>query len=138
MRLTRRLTFHATHRMALPRWSEEENRERFGWTAEPPGHGHLYRVAITVGGPLDAETGTVVDLAALDTLLEREVVAPFSGRHLNEALPLVAAGESLPSCEALAAEIWRRVTAGLPERVTLVRVTVAEDDSLEAECLGPS
>lgn len=136
-RLTRRTTFHARHRMTKPGWSDEEGRRRFGPTADAPGHGHLYRVAVTVAGPLDPETGTVVDLAMLDDLLAREVVSRLGGSDLNVAVPEVASGAMVPGCEALAASIWRRLAPQMPGGVRLERVTVAEDDTLEAECLGP-
>lgn len=135
--LTRRVTFHAAHRMARGDWSAEENARRFGAAALAPGHGHLYRVAVTVGGPLDPETGTVVDLGTLDRVLEEEVVRRFDGGHLNALLPEVASGRAVPGCEAIAAAIWRAVGPRLPEATRLVRVTVAEDESLEADCLGP-
>ena len=48
--LTRVLTFHARHRYHKPAWSETENERRFGWTSAAPGHGHLYRVEVTVAG----------------------------------------------------------------------------------------
>ena len=136
-RLTRRIAFHARHRMTKPGWSEAEGRRRFGATADAPGHGHLYRVAVTVAGPRDPETGTVVALAALEDLLVRAVVIPLGGSDLNRALPEVAGGEAVPACEALAVSIWRRLAPHLAGGVRLERVTVAEDDSLEAECLGP-
>lgn len=135
--LTRRLAFHARHRMHKPGWTDAEAQRRYGWTADPPGHGHLYRVAVSVSGPVDVDTGAVIDLDALDAVLAREVVVPFSGSDLNTALPAVAAGLMLPTCEAMAAAIWQRVTPHLPAGVRLVRVVVAEDDSLEAECTGP-
>lgn len=119
-------------------WTAAENRGRFGSASEPPGHGHLYRVAVSVAGPLDPDTGTVVDLAHLDDVLAREVVIPLGGSDLNEALAEVVAGQVVPGCEALAASIWRRVAPQLPAGVRLECVTVAEDDSLEAECLGPA
>lgn len=136
--LTRRLAFHARHRMHKPGWSEAESQRRFGWTADPPGHGHLYRVAVSVSGPADVETGAVIDLELLDAVLAREVVLPFSGSDLNATIPAVAEGRVLPTCEAMAAAIWQRVAPHLPAGITLVRVTVAEDDSLEAECTDPA
>jgi 6-pyruvoyltetrahydropterin/6-carboxytetrahydropterin synthase len=136
--LTRRLTFHARHRMHKPGWSDAEATRRFGWTADAPGHGHLYQVAISVSGPVDPEIGTVVDLGQLDAVLAREVVLPFTGSDLNVTLPAVAQGRALPTCEVLATTIWQRVTSQLPDGVSLVRVVVAEDDSLEAECTGPA
>jgi 6-pyruvoyltetrahydropterin/6-carboxytetrahydropterin synthase len=135
--LTRRLAFHARHRMHKPGWSDADATRRYGWTAEAPGHGHLYRVAVSVSGTIDVETGAVIDLDLLDAVLLREVVVPFSGIDLNTTLPAVAEGRLLPTCETMAAAIWERVTPHLPSGVRLVRVTVAEDDSLEAECTDP-
>jgi 6-pyruvoyl-tetrahydropterin synthase len=123
--------------MHKPGWSDAEAQRRYGWTADPAGHGHLYRVAVSVSGPTDVETGAVIDLALLDELLAREVVLPFSGSDLNATLPAVIEGRALPTCEAMATAIWQRVTLQLPDGVTLMRVVVAEDDSLEAECTGP-
>lgn len=135
-RLTRRLAFHARHRMALPQWSDAEAEARFGWTAGQPGHGHLYRVAVTVGGTPDAETGALLDLSAFDALLERQVVAPLTGQDMNQAVAEFARGDALPTCEALASIIWRRLAPHLPAGITLERVVVAEDETLEGECLG--
>jgi 6-pyruvoyltetrahydropterin/6-carboxytetrahydropterin synthase len=135
-RLTRRLAFHARHRMALPEWTDGEAEARFGWTARRPGHGHLYRVAVTVGGTPDPETGALLDLAAFDAVLDEQVIAPLTGRDLNEAVDEFARGEALPTCEALAAALWRRLAPHLPAGVTLQRIVVAEDDTLEGECLG--
>jgi 6-pyruvoyltetrahydropterin/6-carboxytetrahydropterin synthase len=134
--LTRRVAFHALHRMVLPKWGEEESRSRFGWTADAPGHGHLYRVAVSVGGVLDTETGMLMDLGVLDEIIEQEVVGRFAGTHLNASIPSVFDGKMLPTCEALACEIWQSVAPKLPDQVTLERVIVAEDDTLEAECTG--
>lgn len=104
----------------------------------PPGHGHLYAVGVTVTGPVDPETGVIIDLAKLDEVLQREVLDPFAGNDLNTALAEVVAGDAVPGCEVIAAAIWRRVATALPGGITLVRVTVAEDDTLEADCTGPS
>ncbi|HRP07946.1 MAG TPA: 6-carboxytetrahydropterin synthase [Gemmatimonadales bacterium] len=136
LQLTRRITFHASHRMHKPGWSEAESARRFGWTAAAPGHGHLYRIAVTVTGEPDPETGTVIDLGVLDAVLEDRVRGVFEGQDLNTVLPEVLSGRAVPSCEVMAAEIWRRVTDGVPAGVSVVRVVVAEDDTLEAECLS--
>jgi 6-pyruvoyltetrahydropterin/6-carboxytetrahydropterin synthase len=134
--ITRVVTFHARHRYHRADWSEAENRRRFGWTADAPGHGHLYRAEVTVTGPLDADTQMVMDLTALDVILTEEIARPLDGRHLNEVVPSFAAGRQLPSCEALAAWCWERIAGRLPAGVTLERVRVAEDPTLWADCTG--
>jgi len=133
--LTRTVGFRAMHRFYRPEWSEARNREVFGPLSDPPGHEHDYQCAVTVGGPLD-ETGMILDLALLDRILSEEVLRPFAGKHLNLDVPAFAYGRTLPTCEALAAYLFLRITARLPAGVVLERVRVKEDPTLYADCTG--
>jgi 6-pyruvoyltetrahydropterin/6-carboxytetrahydropterin synthase len=133
--LTRTVGFRALHRLYRADWSPERNREAFGPLSDPPGHPHDYRCAVTVTGPLDPAMGMVVDLVELDGILRDEILTPLEGRNLNQDVAEFAAG-TLPTCESLAALVYRRVAARLPAGVTLVRVRVAEDASLQADCTG--
>jgi 6-pyruvoyltetrahydropterin/6-carboxytetrahydropterin synthase len=136
--LTRRIAFHARHRYHRADWSEAENQARFGWTADAPGHGHLYRIDVTVTGPLDPSTQMILDLREFDAILAEEIVRPLSGTLLNESVDLFSSGAQLPTCEALAAWCWNRVAGRLQDTVRLTRVRVAEDETLWADCTGPS
>jgi 6-pyruvoyltetrahydropterin/6-carboxytetrahydropterin synthase len=133
--LTRTVVFHALHRYYRPDWSDARNREVFGSLADPPGHGHDYRCAVTVGGPLD-DSGMIVDLALLDRILREEVVGAFAGKHLNLDIPAFAYGKTLPTCEALAAYVFRRIAVRLAAGVVLERVRIMEDPTLYADCTG--
>jgi 6-pyruvoyltetrahydropterin/6-carboxytetrahydropterin synthase len=133
--LTRTVGFHALHRYYRPEWSEQRNREVFGPLADPPGHGHDYRCNVTVGGVLD-EMGMVVDLRLLDGILHDEVLTPLAGKHLNLDLPVFAYGQTLPTCEAIAAYLFPRIAARLPAGVVLERVRIEEDPTLYADCTG--
>jgi 6-pyruvoyltetrahydropterin/6-carboxytetrahydropterin synthase len=132
--LTRTVGFHAMHRFYRPEWSEARNREVFGPLADPPGHGHDYQCAVTVGGPLD-ESGMVMDLTLLDRILSEEVLRPFAGKHFND-VPAFAHGRTLPTCEAIAALVFGRVAPRLPAGVVLQRVRIKEDPSLYGDCTG--
>ena len=133
--LTRTVGFHALHRYYRTDWSEARNREVFGPLADPPGHGHDYQCAVTVAGRLD-ESGMIVDLALLDRILKEEVLTPFAGKHFNLDVPAFASGRPLPTCEAIAAYVFRRLAARLPNGVALERVRIAEDPTLYADCTG--
>jgi 6-pyruvoyltetrahydropterin/6-carboxytetrahydropterin synthase len=135
--LTRTVGFRAVHRLYRADWSPERNREAFGPLSDPPGHPHDYRCAVTVTGPLAPAMGMVVDLVELDGILQDEILTPFEGRNLNLDVAEFAAG-TLPTCESLAALVYRRVAGRLPAGVTLVRVRVAEDATLHADCTGLS
>jgi 6-pyruvoyltetrahydropterin/6-carboxytetrahydropterin synthase len=132
--LTRTVGFRAVHRLYRPDWSEARNREAFGPLSEPPGHAHDYRCAVTVSGPVDQRMAMVLDLAELDRILQEEVVARLDGKHLNRDVPSLAG--TIPTCEALALDVFRRLLPRLPRDVTLERVRIMEDPTLYADCTG--
>jgi 6-pyruvoyltetrahydropterin/6-carboxytetrahydropterin synthase len=131
--LSRVVRFHAWHRYAKPEWTEAENRARFGWTTDEPGHPHHYTCTVTVTGPLDPVTSMVIDLPRLDEILAEEVTTRLDGKHLNRDVAEFAPGRALPTCEALALDLYERIAARLPAGVTLARVRVAEDRWLFGE-----
>jgi 6-pyruvoyl-tetrahydropterin synthase len=85
---------------------------------------------------VDPETGFVVDLAALDALLDR-VVEPLDQRDLNRVIPEVRDGSIQPSTESLARWFWSRLAPEIPGDARLERVRVAELPGLAAEYRGP-
>lgn len=132
--LTRTRGFFALHRFFDPDRSDAENLAAFGALAARPGHGHDYRCAVTVAGPYDAARGTLVDLAALDRLLDEEV-GTLDGTNLATH-PAFASGRPIATCEALAVHLFGRIAGRLPAGLTLERVRITEDPSLWADCTG--
>jgi 6-pyruvoyltetrahydropterin/6-carboxytetrahydropterin synthase len=130
--LTRRVSFAAAHRYSRPEWSEAKNVATFGPCAWPNYHGHTYVCEVTVSGPIDDETGFVVDLGALDLILKTQVTDRFDHRNINLDVPEFADGKLVPSGENLARFIFERVARELPKPARVVRVTVGEDDTLSA------
>lgn len=131
--LERRYRFSASHLYRRPDWSEDENRARFGKCANLPGHGHNYRLFVTVGGEIDPRTGFVVDLGALDALVQERVVERLDHQHLNAALPEFAAGQAIPSSENLVHWIAGQLSERMPTESRLVRLRLEEDEDLAAE-----
>lgn len=126
--LHRVVSFRATHAYGRRDWSAEANTQAFGPLASP--HSHDFRVEVVVTGPADPVDGFIVDLPALDDVLERRVRTPLDGQHLNEVVDVFREGLLQPSTEALAGWIGKRLSEALPARVQLVRVTVWESDVL--------
>ena len=126
--LTRVVEFTATH--GFP-----DQPEFAGATAD---HSHRYRCLVTVKGVFEPSKSGVMSLSALKTLLQREVVARFDGRHINKDIGSFASeGTWLATGEALAVYVWDRViAAGLPHGVNLHCVRIEESPHLYSEYYG--
>lgn len=130
--LTRRVSFASAHRYRRADWSEERNEQVFGSCARQSYHGHSYVCDVTVTGPIDPETGMIVDLGLLDRVLAAEVRERFDHRNINVDVPEFVDGRLIPTGEELARFIFGRVQAALGSAARVVRVTVAEDATLSA------
>jgi 6-pyruvoyltetrahydropterin/6-carboxytetrahydropterin synthase len=131
--LTRRVTFAAAHRYRRPDWSDQENAEVFGACAHPNYHGHTYVCDVTVAGPVDEETGFVVDLGFLDRVLQREVRDRFDHRNINLDVPEFGDGRLIPTGENLSRFICERVQSALAHTpAVVIRVHLAEDTTLSS------
>jgi 6-pyruvoyltetrahydropterin/6-carboxytetrahydropterin synthase len=128
-RLIRRVRFRASHHYARREWSEEKNREVFGDQMDP--HEHDWTVEVQVAGPVDPESGFVVDLGAVDGAMAA-VMAQWDGGDLNALIPEVTAGTMQPSTESLARWLHRQLEGRVPAPARLTRVTVWESPDLGA------
>ncbi len=118
--ITRRVEFSAAHRLHNPAFSTEKNREVFGVCNNPNGHGHNYVLDVTVAGPLDPETGMVMDLNRLRVLLDELVFVELDHRNLDRDVPWLAG--RISTAENVAQAIWERLQeplGGLLRRVRL-------------------
>lgn len=131
--LKRRYSFSASHLYRRPEWSQEENRRVFGACSNLPGHGHNYRLWVEVAGPPDETRGFIMDLDALDRLVQDRVLSRVDHQHLNHVLPEFASGELVPTCENLVLWVKRQLDGAFSAKVRLVSVRLFEDETLGAE-----
>src|SRR5258708_39824620 len=96
-RVTRRYKFAASHRLHSGRFSEEENRELYGKSNNPYGHGHDYVLDVSVTDPVDAASGQVVNIQVLDRLGGEQIVHDFDQNYRHAAAPQFATG--VPTCD---------------------------------------
>lgn len=107
MRLARCYRFCASHRLHSPALSESENQGVYGKCNNPFGHGHNYVLEVAVAGPVDEKTGRLIEVPALDRLVEEKILKAFHLRNLNQEVPAFA--DSVPTTENLALEIRKRL-----------------------------
>ena len=127
-RVTRRATFAAAHVLCRPDWSEEKNFEVFGDDVND--HGHNYVIEITVGGAVDPETGMVVNLSHVESVLRREFVDVVDHRHLNRDVDFMEG--IIPTAENIALAAFHRLEPHFkPARLLRVRVVESENNAAE-------
>lgn len=135
VRATRRAHFCSAHRLNRDEWSEERNRDVFGDCSNPNWHGHNYVLDVTVEGPVDPDTGFVMDLKVLKQAMNARVVEDVDHRNLNLEVPWLDG--VIPSTENFAVAIWERLEGALPEGVRLCRVVLRETPNNFVEYTGP-
>lgn len=127
---TRRFSFAAGHRYWVDQWGSAENERTFGRLTVP--HGHNYTLDVTIRGPIDEQTGMVIDLGELKRIVNETVVERFDHADLN-ADPLFRS--RVPTTENLAIAVWELLAAKLgPDRLWQVRVW--EDPTLYVDYRG--
>lgn len=125
-RLTRIVEFTATHRFP----------DTPDFAGAVHDHSHRYQCAVTVLGRFDPARGGVMSVKALEAILQREIVAPLDGRHINQDVAAFHDGAWVPTGEALAVHLWNRLVGALPSGVTLHCVRVQEGPRLYSEYFG--
>ena len=124
-RITSSATFSSAHRLHNPAKDDEWNRATFGKCNNPHGHGHTYGLEVTVEGPLDPETGWVMDFAELKRIVSERVVRKCDCRNLNGDVDFLRG--VIPTAENLAVRIWEELAPHVaPAR--LVKVVLHETE----------
>lgn len=110
----RKAHFNAAHRLFRTDWSDEKNLEVFGKCSNPNFHGHNYELEIGVTGNIDPETGFVIDLAKLKSIIKEEVEIPFDHKNLNVEVPEFK--DLNPTVENIAKVIWNKLRGRLEDK----------------------
>ncbi len=126
---TRRYHFSASHRLDCEALSPQENRDVYGKCNNPHGHGHNYRLEVSVRGPVDRATGMVMNMADLDALVGDSVVGRFHLMNLNMD-PLFE--RAVPTTENLCRAIHRLLAGKLPAgKLDRIRIEETENNFFE-------
>lgn len=113
--------FNAAHRLHNFSWTDERNEAVFGKCNNPNFHGHNYALVVRVTGEVDVETGYVIDMKVLSSLIKEFVLDRFDHRNLN--LDVAEFHTLNPSAENIAIVIYNilrtKIDAGLSLKIRL-------------------
>jgi 6-pyruvoyltetrahydropterin/6-carboxytetrahydropterin synthase len=129
--LTRAYEFAASHRLYNEALPEAANWNLYGKCANPGGHGHNYKLEITVSGSPDSKTGMIVSLEELDEAVNRLVVDRYDHHNLNSEIPELQG--KVTTSEVVAKAIWDALNGKLPAKLARVRLFETERNVFEIE-----
>ena len=130
MKVCRRVTFNAAHRLYRKDWSHEKNDAIFGKCNNPNFHGHNYVLEIWIEGEIDPETGYVIDLKIVREIAKTEIEDRFDHRNLNLDCPEFH--DLNPTAENIAVVCWKLLRAKLDVKYGLmIRLWETENNVVE-------
>ena len=133
MRICRRETFNAAHRLFKPEWSDEKNLEVFGKCSHPNYHGHNYIIEVWVEGAINPETGFVMDLKRLKEIIHEEILDRFDHRNLNLDCPEFKG--IIPKAENISVVIWKLLRSKINQDFK-IEVVISETEKNKVSYSG--
>ena len=123
VKVSRKAHFNAAHRLYNNEWTDARNAEVFGKCSNPNYHGHNYELIVSVTGEIHRETGFVMDMKVLKTIIREEVEDQFDHRNLNEEVEEFRTLN--PTAENIVVVIWNKIRERIPAALQL-EVTLYE------------
>ncbi len=105
--ITRKEHFNAAHRLFNARWSDEENERIFGRCSNKHYNGHNYNLFVTVKGEPDPETGFIVNLKELSSIINSRITDKLDHKNMNLEVDFLS--NIIPSTENVVRQIWKEL-----------------------------
>jgi 6-pyruvoyltetrahydropterin/6-carboxytetrahydropterin synthase len=131
----RKVHFNATHRLHNTNWPDEMNEKVFGKCNNENYHGHNYDLIVRVTGPVNPETGYVIDLKILNDIIRQYIVERYD--HKNLYLDVEDFKYLNPSAENIAIRIWHILRQQIDPSLNL-HIQLFETERNFVEYAGPS
>jgi 6-pyruvoyltetrahydropterin/6-carboxytetrahydropterin synthase len=109
MRVTvsRKAHFNAPHFLYFTYCTKKKHDSVFGKCSNPNFHGHNYELIVSVTGPIDPNTGYVMDMKILKDYIKSEVEDAFDHKNLNLEVPEFF--DTIPTAENIVVVIYNKL-----------------------------
>lgn len=128
--IIRKEHFNSAHRLHNSVWTDELNAQVFGKCNNPNYHGHNYVLEVKLIGEVNPETGFVMDVNVLKSLIKLHVLDRYDHKNLNldvEEFKLLN-----PTVENISRVIYENLVSHIPADVQLIiRLFETERNSAE-------
>jgi len=115
--VNRKAHFNAAHRLYNNEWTDARNASVFGKCANRNYHGHNYELIVSVTGDIHPETGFVMDMKILKSLIRSEIEDRFDHKNLNEDIKDFASLN--PTAENISVVIWNKLRKKIDSKLDL-------------------
>ena len=130
--LTKQYKFCAAHRYWNPNWSDEKNYQMFGEDIRI--HGHNYTLDITISGPINDESGFIVNLFELNKIVKLHVLDVMDHNQIQLDIPWFESKQ--PSTENMVVFIWEQIVTKIPNPAKLNSIKLRETPTIFTEYFG--
>ena len=130
--LTKQYKFCAAHRYWNPNWSDEKNYQIFGKDVRI--HGHNYTLDITISGPINDESGFIVNLSELNKIVKLHVLDVMDHSQIQLDIPWFESKQ--PSTENMVVFIWEQIVTKIPNPAKLKSIKLRETPTIFTEYFG--
>ena len=129
--ITKVFHFCAAHQYGNSKWSDEKNKAVFGPDARV--HGHNYKLEVTVTGDINPDTGFLIDLGELSTIVNDNVISKLDHSQFEVDVPWFKG--KLPSSENMVIYIWEEISKYL-KSAKLHRIRIVETPTIYTDYYG--
>lgn len=105
--MTRVEYFCAAHRLFNSNFSKEENEKIFGKCAGENGHGHNFKVEVTVCGEVDPTTGMVINLNDLKQIISTRCMCLLDHKNIDKDVDYFRDNGVVSTSENIVVFVWK-------------------------------
>lgn len=130
--ITRRERFNAAHRLFRPDYTDDQNLKLFGKCSYPNWHGHNYDLLVTIKGEVNPDSGFLINLSNLSSILKEKVIDKIDHRNINLDVDFMQG--KFASTEMLAISIWEQLEPEIDKlgaKLHCVKVQESENNYVE-------
>lgn len=131
--ITKQYKFCAAHKYFNPKWDDDKNYSVFGDDVKI--HGHNYKLDITIGGPINEDSGFIIDIMKLNNIIEEFVIKELDHSQIEKDVHWFK--DKQPSTENIVVYIWEQIANKIPNPAYLHSIKLRETPTIYTEYYGP-
>ena len=130
--ITKKYKFCAAHRYWNDNWDLKKNKSNFFDDIKL--HGHNYKLFITISGPIDDESGFIINLKYLNDIVNKKIIDILDHSDINNDIEWFKTRQ--PSTENLVVFMWNQIVDEIKYPAKLHSIKLNETDTIYCEFFG--